>query len=294
MLMLCLLLVLAEKFLISYHFIMTFFLPVVVLWLLSGASAKVVTTFENQCDEFFVVKKTPIIIPTPAFQNICQMLNGVVYYATLYDTSNKIPLYSAYKFEELIKCERPNAWYIEPQLDDNNAGANMALQCTKDGGKQALNDDYVNSNYDKGHLAPVYQASSNQCAKATFTLTNAAPQNKSFNRGQWRVTEKNIANYLNNNCKPYTKYIVTGVVPGKQIIGKSVTVPSHFWTVYCCLDNNNKCQFSQGYIGVNKNDPVQQMNVSALEKLLANLYNFTSFQLFASSTKPTRKRKIRF
>ncbi|XP_056585768.1 endonuclease domain-containing 1 protein-like isoform X2 [Triplophysa dalaica] len=107
--------VLAEKFLISYHVIMTFFLPVVMLWLLSGASARVVSAFENQCDGFFADKQPPIITPTPAFQNICQTLNDVVYYATLYDTSNKIPVYSAYKFEELRQCKRSSGWYIEPQ-----------------------------------------------------------------------------------------------------------------------------------------------------------------------------------
>ncbi|KAA0702691.1 Nuclease EXOG, mitochondrial [Triplophysa tibetana] len=273
---------------------MTFFLPVVMLWLLSGASAEVVQTFENQCDGFFTVKQPPIITPTPAFKKVCQTLNNVVYYATLYDTSNKIPVYSAYKFEGLITCERQSAWNIEPQLDDNNAGANMASKCTPAftcGSKQALDEDYVNSGYDRGHLAPVYQASSQQCAYATFTLTNAAPQNPSFNRGQWRKTEENIAVYLNNICKPYTKYIVTGVVPGKNKIGNNVNVPSHFWTAYCCLDNNSKCQFSQGYIGENKNDPVNQMDVSALEKELANLYKVTSFKLFASSTNLTRKRK---
>ncbi|XP_056585678.1 endonuclease domain-containing 1 protein-like [Triplophysa dalaica] len=166
---------------------MTFFLPVVMLWLLSGASARVVQTFENQCDGFFADKQPPIITPTPTFQKICQTLNDVVYYATLYDTSNKIPVYSAYKFEGLIKCERQSPWYIEPQLDDNIVKPNMASQCTPAvtcGHKQALNEDYVNSGYDKGHLAPVYQASSQKCADATFTLTNAAPQNLSFNRGQ--------------------------------------------------------------------------------------------------------------
>ncbi|KAA0713586.1 hypothetical protein E1301_Tti019623 [Triplophysa tibetana] len=285
---------LSQKFLISYHVIMTFFLPVVMLWLLSGASAEVVQTFGNQCDDFFAVKQPPIIIPTPAFKKICQRLKNVVYYATLYDTSNKIPVYSAYKFEGLMNCKRSSTWYIEPQLDDNNAGANMASKCTPAftcGSKQALDEDYVNSGYDRGHLAPVYHASSQQWANATFTLTNAAPQNPSFNRGQWRITEENIAKYLNTNCNLYTKYIVTGVVPGNLIIGNNVNVSSHIWTAYCCLDNNNKCQESQGYIGENKNDAVKQMNVSDLEKHLAKLYKVTSFQLFASSTKPSMKRQ---
>ncbi len=58
------------------------------------------------------------------------------------------------------------------------------------GDHQALNGDYEKSGFHKGHLAPVYQAESQDCADATFTLTNAAPQNPSFNGGQWRVLEK--------------------------------------------------------------------------------------------------------
>ncbi|KAL0151496.1 hypothetical protein M9458_053201, partial [Cirrhinus mrigala] len=51
------------------------------------------------------------------------------------------------------------------------------------GDRQALNRDYRKSGRDKGHLEPVFQANSQDCADATFTLTNAAPQNPSFNRG---------------------------------------------------------------------------------------------------------------
>nr|XP_021331620.1 uncharacterized protein LOC767704 isoform X1 [Danio rerio] len=90
-----------------------------------------------------------------------------------------------------MDCTRKNSWYIKPQLDDdNNAEENMEFETFVDigelGENQALNKDYYRSGFDRGHLAPVYHANSQECADATFTPTNAAPQNHSFNRVEWR------------------------------------------------------------------------------------------------------------
>ncbi|KAL0151497.1 hypothetical protein M9458_053202, partial [Cirrhinus mrigala] len=132
-------------------------------------------------------------------------------------------------------------------LDDNNGSPSMKFETDVKilGNCQALNEDYVKSDHDKGHLEPVFQANSQGCANATFTLTNAAPQNPSFNRGKWRDLEKEIADKLSDQCKlPNKAYIVTGVVPGTKNLNNRVNVPSHFWTAYCCLDNSNNFLFS--------------------------------------------------
>ncbi|XP_016135134.1 endonuclease domain-containing 1 protein-like [Sinocyclocheilus grahami] len=270
-------------------------LRVLMLSLLSGGSARVVQNFEIECGQFFANRKSPTTFAEPQYRQICQTLSNVPYYATFYDTGKKIPLYSAYKFKGLMDCTRQDKWYIEPQLDDNNASPDMKFE--KDvkkqglGIHQALNDDYKNSGFDRGHLAPVYQAESQSCADATFTLTNAAPQNLSFNRGQWRKLEENIAIFLNSECKLYTVYIVTGVVPGASQIKNRVNVPSHFWTAYCCLDNNKKCQFSKGFIGENKNITPKEKTVNDLKTELAKLYNVASFELFDRSTEPPVKKQ---
>ncbi|XP_058648120.1 endonuclease domain-containing 1 protein-like [Onychostoma macrolepis] len=275
---------------------MMLLLHVLMLSLLSGGSAKVVQDFETECGQFLANGKSPTRFPDPQYRQICQTLDNVYYYATFYDTHNRIPVYSAYKFEGLMNCTRLKAWYIEPQLDDNNASPNMEFENGVEiqglGDRQALNRDYERSGYDKGHLAPVYQANSQSCANATFTLTNAAPQNPSFNRGQWKVLEKKIAGELSNQCLPkkYSVYIVVGVVPGSEIINNRVKVPSHFWTAFCCLDNNNKCQISRGFIGKNENIPPKNKTVNDLETELATLYNVDSFELFDKSTKlPPKK-----
>ncbi|XP_067298936.1 endonuclease domain-containing 1 protein [Pseudorasbora parva] len=265
---------------------MTLHLFVLVFFLLSCGSARVVSDFEQECGGFFALGKSPTKFNDPQYKQICQNLNNQYYYATYYDTDRKIPVYSAYKFEGIKDCERKNNWYIEPQLDDNNNVPHMASEGSVPkelrGRHQALNGDYEKSGYDRGHLAPVYHAGSQDCADTTFTLTNAAPQNPSFNSGQWRVLERNIANTLSEQCLPkrYSVYIVTGVTPGTKNLNNRVNVPSHFWTAYCCLDQNNKCQKSGGFIGENKNIAPIEKNVTVLNTDLASLYKFPSFEVF--------------
>lgn len=137
------------------------------------------------------------------------------------------------------------------QIDDNNGGPNMASEGSVDiqvrGERQALNGDYYGSVYHKGHLAPVYLANSQRCADATFTLTNAAPQVPYLNSVLWWDEEKSLAAYLERVC--YLQPVsVTEVVPSSHNLNNTVNVPSHFWTAYCCLDQNNRCSDSRGVI----------------------------------------------
>ncbi|XP_016117271.1 endonuclease domain-containing 1 protein-like [Sinocyclocheilus grahami] len=159
---------------------MLLLLHVLMLSLLSGGSVKVVQNFESGCGQLFANGKSPTRFPGPQYRQICQTLNNDVYYATFYDTDNKIPVYS-----------------------------------------------------------PAYPANGGHTVfYATFTLTNAAPQGKCFNRILWWDEEQLLGTHLKTACSSQRVYIVTGVVPGTHSINNRVNVPSHFWTAFCCLDNN--------------------------------------------------------
>ncbi|XP_009304673.1 endonuclease domain-containing 1 protein-like [Danio rerio] len=265
---------------------MNLLLHLLMLSLLSSGSAEVVKNFQFDCIEFFAKGKSPTILAGDQYRQICQTLDGDEYhFATLYDTHNRIPVYSAYVFEGALSCDRRDKWYIEPQLDDIKAKPNMISE--KElikglGDHQAVSKDYENSGFDKGHLAPVYHARSQDCADSTFTLTNAAPQVPKFNKGPWRALEKFLADKQLHNCllQKYTPYVVTGVVPGRRTLNDRVNVPSHFWTAYCCL-YKKKCEISEGFIGQNKNNvDIKGRTVEELEKELAELYKVKSFKLF--------------
>lgn len=174
------------------------------------------------------------------------------------------------------------SFHLMLQLDfDDNSRINMERDPLLVLENQAVNKDYKNSGYERGHLAPVYHASSQKCADATFTLTNTAPQYSSFNKQWFHRVEKRIAKTVNDDCRHNTAYIVTGVVPGVEKIENRVRVPSHFWTAYCCKRTNNQLM-SGGALGVNSKDKrtPELMPLSQLESKLKELYNVESFHLF--------------
>jgi endonuclease G, mitochondrial len=91
-------------------------------------------------------------------------------------------------------------------------------------------EDYKNSGYDRGHLAPAKTLSFNQVSMSeSFLMSNMSPQLPSFNRGVWKQTEELIRSLLNSSD---SLYIVTGPVlkPYLDKIGKNqVTVPSGYY-----------------------------------------------------------------
>uniref|UniRef100_A0A667ZM57 Uncharacterized protein n=1 Tax=Myripristis murdjan TaxID=586833 RepID=A0A667ZM57_9TELE len=209
-----------------------------------------VTTFAN-CTNFFFNGISPTTFPNNNhYKEICQCLPNqpVYYYATLYDTANRIPVYSAYQFHH-GNNRRQTTWYIEPQGITH----------------QATNDDYKKSGYDKGHLYPVRHTSTPDQMEATFTLTNAAPQNLTFNRGNWSQHEDQLVDIL-KKCR--SAFVVTGVVPGARTINNRVRVAAYYWSAYCC--NNGMTLRSGGFIGPKKGK-VESMTVKNLEAMLKSV-----------------------
>ncbi|KAK3523447.1 hypothetical protein QTP86_033616 [Hemibagrus guttatus] len=259
-----------------------------LLFLLPVFSLAEVTNF-TKCPQFFFggLNTIPTILKDPfdpnRYKQICQCLldqNGPkYYYATLYDTKNKIPVYSAYELNHAT-VNRIDRWYVEPQLDAGNIMC-MATQSNipspNQGQRQALNSDYEGSGYDKGHLFPVYHTHNDATMLATSTLTNAAPQGSSFNRGQWKKHEIDLATLLLKNC--IKAFIITGVIPGNQAIGRNVRVAKYYWNAYCCLGFNGATS-SAGYMGPDNNGNVQKGTVNYLEAELQRSYGqgFNVFQ----------------
>lgn len=191
---------------------------------------------------------------------ICQDQNGKKneIFATSYDPYNRIPIYSAYKLDlNLIggTSQRPD-WYTENAL----------------GNRQAKDEDYRNSGYDRGHLAPnSYFATGDRVA--TFSLTNAVPQDQHFNRGKWRQAEQNAMNKIKNNCNNGISYFITGAITGNKPLNAGVNIPSHMYTAACCVKIGGTGTFSFGHIGLNnQNSTIDSMSIVDLGKIVQNNY----------------------
>ncbi|RXN11628.1 hypothetical protein ROHU_010526 [Labeo rohita] len=233
----------------------------------------------NKCKQFFLSNSPPQFTPAlSSSQHICQCLwdnndKPIYLYATLYNTVWRIPIYSVYvlKSSNIGRCD---AWFIEPQLDNTNAVPCMRAEGPQNtnGNNQAVNSDYVGSNYDKGHLYPVQHTNNHLSMLATSTLTNAAPQDLTFNRGQWSKHEKDVILDL-QSCNE--SYVVTGVVPDTNIRiptnNPRVTVSKYYWRATCCKQGSTF--IGKGYFGPDNNGKVQSLSITDLQQKLIKDYH---------------------
>lgn len=146
---------------------------------------------------------------------------------------------------------------------------------------QAVNSDYDNSGYDRGHLYPVQHTDNHLSMLATSTLTNAAPQDSAFNRNAWKAHEKEVIKDLTSCDKAY---VVTGVVPDTNrkipITDPRVTVSDYYWRATCC--EKNGVFTGKGYFGPDQNGKVQQVSIKTLQTQLDNDYKVKNLVIFPS------------
>ena len=106
-------------------------------------------------------------------RHICQIYKSEERFASVFNTFYRIPVYSAYKLkgkeETIYKMEEEgndkekdfqlSSWKYEPQLEQNQKEPQMRMISEmniqqKDVRKQATENDYKDSGWDKGHLFP--------------------------------------------------------------------------------------------------------------------------------------------
>ncbi|XP_068045494.1 endonuclease domain-containing 1 protein-like [Anomalospiza imberbis] len=253
------------------------------LWL---GHSEVVTSFAS-CPEFFYAGTTPNDGLNPKNASwICQRFRNQYHYATLYDRDNRIPVYSAYKYEPGDVKKPPEWWLVEPQLIDENLNLKEMewdrvlieqheISPDKIKESQAVPDDYKGlKGLDRGHLCPNSHMKTSDSKMATFTLTNIVPQDSSLNNGKWRTYEHQKMMGKTKDCN--STYVVTGAVPGKTKVSKDrVNRPSHIWSAACCLGEDTEPKDAWGAIAENNRNRVELLSLGDLEKRLTDLYGET-------------------
>ena len=126
------------------------------------------------------------------------------------------------------------------QIDDPNSTleevtdeAEAVRSVNKLGSNQALNADFLGSDYQTGQLYPFSLSSDPHTA--TFTLTNAAPMTPSFQE-RWYV---NLNSLMERALTPQCGsgddlYIITGAVPSDLKVKDRVSIPEFVWLAACC------------------------------------------------------------
>ncbi|XP_045920648.1 uncharacterized protein LOC123980349 [Micropterus dolomieu] len=268
------------------------------LFLLAAVLSIVPTVAEvvkkvSDCDQFLLKKNPPDVTGILEdkkmkyqyrYKFICQTYDNKRRFLTLYDTRNKIPVYSAYKYTgetEKGTFKTPH-WKIEPQLENKDENKNM---CDVDKNKtytnQAGDNDYTNKTaYNRGPLIPNSYGSQISDKNSTFTLTNIVPQEESFNRGSWSRMEKCIKCVMDEYCKDKNgsikAYVVTGAIPNYNNNNKPnnrVNIPSKLWSAFCCKSPKEKKWIASAHWGKNVPDEPKgkYLPTITLEKLREEL-----------------------
>ncbi len=143
------------------------------------------------------------------------------YYSVGYSTKNFIPNWVLYELTAnnvVGDAERESRFIPDPLLY----------------GETANTDDYKNTGYDRGHLAPAADFKFSAVAmKETFYMSNISPQKPEFNRGIWKKLEEQVRMWAN---LPRPIFVVTGAA-NKHFMGtlpnanKGIQIPTYFYKV---------------------------------------------------------------
>uniref|UniRef100_A0A674CI28 Si:dkey-243k1.3 n=1 Tax=Salmo trutta TaxID=8032 RepID=A0A674CI28_SALTR len=209
----------------------------------------------------------------PGAARLCQRFYNRYHFATLYDTNHRIAVYSAYRFQPSnggVYCPSQLVnltWGAE--MKDGTGWGKITLGFT--GERQALNEDYTHSGFDRGHLNPMDTFPSRN---ATFTLTNVVPQNPKLNQNAWVRHDAAQA------------YVLVGAIPSTDnwIVKdnvRRVNIPEYIWNAYCCVDNNGEPVRSGGATALNtEQNRVDQRSLLELNGFLQQYSNAPVGELF--------------
>ena len=189
------------------------------------------------------------------YVKICQhgKSGTVSYFATVVDTRNRIPVFSKFTVYSGKKETGQRSFMYEAQLVDEtlfegNIGdftmikKQLKLSNTavwdRIKTKQATKFDYIRSGYAKGHLRPHAGSENKEAEIATYTYTNAVPQEGTFNQGVWSSVEDQTRNFIEAaRCSDNNHVVVVGAVPSSDQVNNRVTIPSFLWSYVKCADH---------------------------------------------------------
>ncbi|XP_058401364.1 endonuclease domain-containing 1 protein [Diceros bicornis minor] len=227
----------------------------------------------GECDRFFYAETPPAGLPADAHVKICQRSEGAERFATLYSTRDRIPVYSAFRAARLAPGGAQPRWLVEPQIDDPSSNLEEVINeedaitsVNNLGSRQALNTDYLDSDYQRGQLYPF--SLSSDFPTTSFTLTNAAPMTPSF-RERWYMNLNSLMDQaLTPQCgNGEDLYIITGAVPSDRKVKDRVTVPEFVWLAACCAVPGGG--WAMGFVKhTREGDVIEDVMVKDLEKLL--------------------------
>lgn len=140
-------------------------------------------------------------------------------YTVSFNTDWLIPNWVAYELtaEEVAGVEpRGNNFIPDPQIYQT-----------------PTTDEYKNSGYDRGHMAPAADMKwSKQAMTESFYTSNICPQNQNLNKGDWKDLEEHVRNMATKYDNVYVACgPIVSVRPKHIGYSKKIAVPDAFYKV---------------------------------------------------------------
>lgn len=191
-------------------------------------------------------------------------------------------------YNKKTKCPNWVAWRLtrEHANGDVSRMGNAFHEDQEVPAPRALNADYKQSGYSRGHMCPAGDNKWNrEVMYETFLLSNVCPQNANLNSGLWNQIEISSRRWAE---KYGDIYIICGPMYFKskemQYIGENnVAIPDAFFKVILCLNGDPKCI---GFICRNTDgNKKKDMYVNMLEEV----ERLTGLHFFPQLDPETRK-----
>jgi endonuclease G len=197
--------------------VITFVLIFLSLFLFgcSKKSVKAPSIVETFCASS-PLKLLPPSLPNCQNGEIVEHLAYTVCYDEEYEQANWVMYYLTADMVANKLVERTDDFRIDSEVDTESASPN----------------DYKYSGFDRGHLVPAADMQwSSEAMSESFFMSNITPQTPNLNRGEWKILEEKVREWVTKN---EGLYIIAGPIFDENpvTIGENeVAIPQNFFKV---------------------------------------------------------------
>ncbi|WP_425333292.1 DNA/RNA non-specific endonuclease [Acidovorax temperans] len=214
-----------------------------------------------QCPQFFAFRTPPAIALRPQLRELCYEA-----FAVLHSGTTKTPVYVA---------QRLNRRLIEDA--DEKRAKRFFADARLPSAERAELEDYKNSGYSRGHLAPAGDMPTPTAMAQSFSLANMVPQIAQHNSGAWNKIEQDTRHYVKRAKGDV--FVITGPVftdAGPRIGANGVKVPTYlFKLVYDATTQKSWAHWQQNREGEMVGPPIsyqELVNRTGVEFLPRNAF----------------------